>query len=231
MPCSPTRWSSGSAGNGSGDCRPTPRWKTWPPPSPAGWLFLGSSLHGAITALAYGRPFVLLNLIDDAKLDGFGDLTGLDHCVVHAPDEITGALDRALAEPAPARLLGDLQTRIDRHFDRVAELASERAAARPDVGPVSVARCLRGGGPPRPPAGRTRRVRAGLARAEAELTDTRAGRTGATLELDDAGRRAVAAEQRAGAAERELSALRATRTFRLLAPARELYGRLRRKLT
>ena len=64
-------------------------------------------------------------------------------------------------------------------------------------------------------------VRDGLARAEAELGAARAGLTRAECELAETSRRA-------GEAQRELSALQATRTFRLLAPARALYGRLRR---
>ncbi|MDQ1504366.1 MAG: hypothetical protein QOD57_2093 [Actinomycetota bacterium] len=156
-------------------------------------VFLGSSLHGAITALAYGRPFVLLNLMGEAKLDGFGDLTGLDRFVVHTGAEILPALNRALADPAPPGLLADLQHRIDRHFDRLVELASERAAARPGVGPDP-----------------------GLA---ADAVADHLGRLQDELE---------ASRRRAGAAERELAALQATRTFRVLAPARGLYGRLRR---
>jgi hypothetical protein len=89
-------------------------------------IFVGSSLHGAITALAYGRPFVLLNLYGEAKLDGFGDLTGLTGRVVHRADEIPAALTEALADPAPAGLLESLQGRIDRHFDRLVELAERR---------------------------------------------------------------------------------------------------------
>lgn len=99
-----------------------------------GDLFLGSSLHGAITAVTYGRPFVLLNLIDDAKLDGFGDLTGLGSWVVHAAAEIPAAIDGARAHPPPSGLVEALQRRVDRHFDRIAEIAAERAAARPSVG-------------------------------------------------------------------------------------------------
>jgi polysaccharide pyruvyl transferase WcaK-like protein len=194
-------------------------------------VFLGSSLHGAITALAYGRPFVLLNLIDDAKLDGFGDLTGLDRCVVQAAGEIPAALDAALARPPSPDLLPELQRRIDRHFDRLAELASERATARPDVRPnpsldaYPVADHL---GRLRGELGAVRgeldAVRAGLSRAEAELGTSRSALARAETELHEAGRRA-------GQAERELTALQATRTFRLLSPARELYGRLRRTLT
>jgi hypothetical protein len=90
----------------------------------AGGLFAGSSLHGAITALAYGRPFVLLNLYGEPKLDGFGDLTGLAGRVVHRAVEIPAALDQAVADPAPAGLLDWLQRRLDRHFDRLADLAA-----------------------------------------------------------------------------------------------------------
>jgi len=96
-----------------------------------GDVFVGSSLHGAITALTYGRPFVLLNLFDDAKLDGFGDLTGLDRFVVHEAGEIGGALAAAAAEgPARPELLASLQHRIDQHFDRMAALVREPAGVR-----------------------------------------------------------------------------------------------------
>jgi Polysaccharide pyruvyl transferase len=95
-------------------------------------LFLGSSLHGAITALAFGRPFVLLNLMGKAKLDGFGDVTGLGRYVLHSADEIPAGVDAALAAgPAPPELLAGLQQQIDRHFDRLAELAEAGAAAAP----------------------------------------------------------------------------------------------------
>ena len=99
-----------------------------------------------------------------------------------------------------------LQARIDRHFDRIAELAQGRAEARPEVRPDAsldayavldhLAR-LRG---------EIGALAAGLARSEADLAET--GR-------------------RAREVERELSALQATKAWRLLAPARELYARLR----
>ena len=96
-----------------------------------GDLFVGSSLHGAITALVYGRPFVLLKLFDEAKLDGFGDVTGLGRYALHSAGEIPAAIDAALAGNAvsPA-LLATLQGRIDAHFDRLADLARRQAAGR-----------------------------------------------------------------------------------------------------
>ncbi|HVW31702.1 MAG TPA: polysaccharide pyruvyl transferase family protein, partial [Acidimicrobiia bacterium] len=163
-------------------------------------VFLGSSLHGAITALAYGRSFVLLNLFGDNKLDGFGDLTGLGSAVLHSADGIPAALDAALARPADPAGLAALQARIDRHFDRIAEMAAERAAARPDVGPVVDLAAYA-------VADHVARLGAETAALREELAAVRAG---------------------AARAEAELSALQATRTFRLLGPARDLYSRLRR---
>ena len=97
-----------------------------------GELFLGSSLHGAITALVYGRPFVLLKLFDDPKLDGFGDMTGLSRFVLHSGDQIPAALDAAMASNAatPA-LLASLQGRIDAHFDRLAGMARQATSPSP----------------------------------------------------------------------------------------------------
>jgi polysaccharide pyruvyl transferase WcaK-like protein len=95
-----------------------------------GALFVGSSLHGAITALVHGRPFVLLNLAGESKLDGFGDLTGLEDRVVHDVDALGPALDRAVTTPEPPGLLAGLQRRIDAHFDRIAEIALAAASAR-----------------------------------------------------------------------------------------------------
>ena len=186
-------------------------------------VFVGSSLHGAVTALVYRRPFVLLNLIDDAKLDGFGDITGLEHLVVHRAGEVAAALVRAVAEPPGPGLLSGLQGRIDRHFDRIADLARERAEARREVGPdpaldsyavLDQLDRLRG---------ELAQLRAGPAAEldlRAEVATLRAGLARTEAALAATGRRAREAEQ-------ELSALQATKTWRLLAPARQLYARLR----
>jgi polysaccharide pyruvyl transferase WcaK-like protein len=97
-----------------------------------GDVFFGSSLHGAITALVYGRPFVLLKLFDDAKLDGFGDMTGLSRFVLHSSDEIPSALDAAMAgDPSDPQLLASLQGRIDAHFDRLAGMVRQATSPSP----------------------------------------------------------------------------------------------------
>jgi polysaccharide pyruvyl transferase WcaK-like protein len=97
----------------------------------AGDLFAGSSLHGAITALVYGRPFVLLKLFDEPKLAGFGDVTGLGRFVIESAGAIAPAIDAAVAGTAatPA-LLAALQARIDAHFDRLAGIVRRQSAQR-----------------------------------------------------------------------------------------------------
>ncbi|MGH9023415.1 MAG: polysaccharide pyruvyl transferase family protein [Acidimicrobiia bacterium] len=100
------------------------------------WAFVGSSLHGAITALVYGRPFVLLNLAGEAKLDGFADLTGLQGRVLQHLDHLdhlAPRLDEAVAHPVVDGLLERLQERVDTHFDRLAEVATVAARRRVSI--------------------------------------------------------------------------------------------------
>ncbi|HEX7165818.1 MAG TPA: polysaccharide pyruvyl transferase family protein [Acidimicrobiales bacterium] len=92
--------------------------------------FVGSSLHGAITAHAYGRPFVLVNAAGEAKLDGFAAVVGARARVVDDPALVPGALDRALTfAEQQLRPVHTLATEIDAHFDRMAELAAAAATS------------------------------------------------------------------------------------------------------
>ena len=90
-------------------------------------LFLGSSLHGAITALAHGRPFVLLNLGDESKLRGFVESAGLEPRLVEEVGEIGPAAAKALAAPPPDALVRRLQDEVDRHFDALASALVARS--------------------------------------------------------------------------------------------------------
>jgi hypothetical protein len=86
--------------------------------------YLGVSLHGAITAVAYGRPSVTYDPFGQAKLAGFVELAGI-------PESRTGdAVEAARLAAryaggdgtAPKTRLPDLQRTLDGHFDRIAEL-------------------------------------------------------------------------------------------------------------
>jgi polysaccharide pyruvyl transferase WcaK-like protein len=85
--------------------------------------FLGVSLHGAITALAYGRPFVTLDPFEQAKVGGFAELIGWPQARTSEVSEaVRRAHRRSAGNEAPPAVLPELQSRIDAHFDRVAEL-------------------------------------------------------------------------------------------------------------
>jgi polysaccharide pyruvyl transferase WcaK-like protein len=97
--------------------------------------FLGVSLHGAITARAYGRPHVTLDPFGQAKLAGFADLVGGEVARVADVASAAAAVRDRLAGAPQAAGLEALEARIDAHFDRVADLARQQAGSRP-VEPV-----------------------------------------------------------------------------------------------
>jgi polysaccharide pyruvyl transferase WcaK-like protein len=94
----------------------------------AATAFVGSSLHGVITAFAFGRPVAILQNHGMSKIDGFAALAGSLDWVVRRPEDLGAVL--ALLDgggrpsPSPARL----QAAVDRHFDRIAEIVVDAAA-------------------------------------------------------------------------------------------------------
>ena len=101
--------------------------------------FLGVSLHGAITARAYGRPHVNFDPFSQAKLAGFLELVGDPGARATDAVEAVAAVQARLGTGGPdgdVSRMADLEARIDAHFDRVAELARRQADARP-VEPVT----------------------------------------------------------------------------------------------
>jgi polysaccharide pyruvyl transferase WcaK-like protein len=93
---------------------------------------VGSSLHAAVTALAFRRPFVVLDLGAESKLDGFGRQTGSEKHVVADVRDLAGVLDAVRTQVPAEDRVARLQAEVDAHFDRLAEriLASARSARR-----------------------------------------------------------------------------------------------------
>jgi polysaccharide pyruvyl transferase WcaK-like protein len=94
-----------------------------------GDAFVGSSLHGAITAFAFGRPFLMLNLDGRSKIDGFAESVGLPDAVAHSLEELHERLGPALARRRPESVLKALHTRLDAHFDRLAQVATDAVSS------------------------------------------------------------------------------------------------------
>ncbi|MDQ3107278.1 MAG: polysaccharide pyruvyl transferase family protein, partial [Actinomycetota bacterium] len=91
---------------------------------------VASSLHAAITAVAFRRPFVVLNLGAESKLDGFGDQCGFRDRVLHDVGDLAAAVATVGDRPPADEQVRRLQTEVDRHFDDVAAIVTESRARR-----------------------------------------------------------------------------------------------------
>jgi lipopolysaccharide transport system ATP-binding protein len=182
--------------------------------------FIGTSLHGNITALTYDRPHLVLAWGGETELEGFAAAIDNLDCLVERADDIPGQFEKVTALGSRAKIVADLARRVDAHLDRVAEIAVGAAARRerPRSGvllPEQLA-VLR-----RAYERRGRMLVAQrwtladrLADLEAEIAALK--EEIARLEREVAGR--------AGELERLLD----TKTFRYTAALRRLYGSLRR---
>jgi polysaccharide pyruvyl transferase WcaK-like protein len=91
---------------------------------------VASSLHAAVTAVAHRRPFVVLNLGDESKLDGFGVQCGFEKHVVDTVADVGAALTVALTQPPDEEHVASLQRQVDAHFDRLAGRIAAAASSR-----------------------------------------------------------------------------------------------------
>jgi polysaccharide pyruvyl transferase WcaK-like protein len=182
--------------------------------------FIGTSLHGNITALGYDRPHLVLAWGGETKLEGFAAAIDNPDCLVERADDIPGAFEKAASLGSRADVVADLQGRVDAHLDRVAEVAAKGHAPRtPAPAEVTLAEhvvALR-----RAYERRGRMLVAQrwtladrLADLDAEIAAL--GEEIARLKREVAGRKG------------ELERLLNTKTFRYTAALRNLYGRLRR---
>lgn len=170
---------------------------------------VGSSLHGAVTAAAFRRPFVVLNLGGESKLEGFGLQTGFDKHVIDHVDDLEATLAAVSTQAPDDERVVALQAEADRHFDRMAELIGSGRGCQSEGVTTAHGTGTEGGRPMLAALDDDEVVRAHLARLRSRGRD---------------------ASARAVAAEAEVRAVLATRTFRSTSAARSLYARLRRRL-
>jgi polysaccharide pyruvyl transferase WcaK-like protein len=100
--------------------------------------FVGSSMHGAITAFAYGRRFTLLNLAGESKLDGFAAMTGTTDRVVTRMEQLWTTLAPEARQGRAAIMLDRLHDDLDRHFDRLAATLFDETQTRRGHRPVGL---------------------------------------------------------------------------------------------
>jgi polysaccharide pyruvyl transferase WcaK-like protein len=197
--------------------------------------FLGISLHGCITAFAFDRPFVAMNLNGQSKLTGLGGMVERPGQVVESAEAIADALEAALGAESGQATLSRLQARLDGHFDAVARIIATSAASRREDTTRGLPSALQA------PGWMDAQLRAYREAHRVKSTQLAADRLvyadqvqvlrrevaelqARIAELEQAvHERALTADHHA----HELARLRATKTFRYLDPLRRVYGRLR----
>ena len=95
--------------------------------------FVGSSLHGNLTALSFGIPHVVVNNpLRAAKLEGYVQLAGLEDFRITDWEDLEACVDRLAATPRERwnEVGGRLKGRASEHFDRLADLISRAAESR-----------------------------------------------------------------------------------------------------
>jgi hypothetical protein len=104
--------------------------------------FVGSSLHGNLTALSFGVPHVVVNNpLRAAKLEGYVQLAGLEDFRITDWEGLEACFDRLTATPRErwCTVGGRLKGRASEHFDRLADLISRAAESRGE-GPTKPSR-------------------------------------------------------------------------------------------
>lgn len=170
--------------------------------------------------LAFGRPCAALDLADDRRFDAVARAAGVPDAIVRAPGDIAAALAHARSPSAAAASQQRIEAELDRRFDEVAAVIEATVTERRGVEqpPIAIASL---------PA-RLAAVEA----AYAGLQDRMAAERLAFADQAEVYRRQaeadlVRAKAAQAVAEAHLAALMATRTMKVLGPARDFYGRLR----
>jgi polysaccharide pyruvyl transferase WcaK-like protein len=95
--------------------------------------FVGSSLHGNLTALSFGVPHIVVNNpLRAAKLEGYVRLAGLEEFRITDWAALEETFDRlsATSRERWATTADRLKARVSEHFDRLAELIARAAEER-----------------------------------------------------------------------------------------------------
>jgi polysaccharide pyruvyl transferase len=98
--------------------------------------FVGTSLHGALTALAYEVPFRVVDVGVHPKLAGFARTVDRPDVTVSPPGIVreVGSLVGQAAPTIPKARRRELVARVDQHFDELAAAAVRSAAQTSGAG-------------------------------------------------------------------------------------------------
>ena len=89
--------------------------------------FVGTSLHGNLTAASYGVPFVGIDMYPSfvSKMDGIFSMIGCEEYLVPAERAVKAALSARLADTGRDAFVAErvrtLRAALDRHFEKIAK--------------------------------------------------------------------------------------------------------------
>ena len=187
--------------------------------------FVGTSPVALALSLAFQVPHIGLDLVGGGGLESFARTSGRPNAFVTSAAEIRAALAAAPSRGHMAATAAGIAGSLDTHFDELARHVADVAfgrggrpdGARPSIGYVHALEAAH------------RALQARLLSERAVLGDNRDGaeHESTPLEMWRLRREVEALELRLEQVTAELEALRGTRMFRTLQPARRMYGRLR----
>ena len=216
--------------------------------------FIGSSLHGSITAFVFDVPFSIINLSGYTKLAAFAEMAGAEAVLVSSPTDLSPSLARILAGEKARSDIRPLVGRIDAHFDHLTDLAMTAARVRRVESPATSSsndvlrtalldaehryESLRTAYDARGRSLLRERVRLmsliekhertdGLQHVLDELARAQANLAGAHGEIERLSDDLARAESAYHAADQMMSLMRETRVFRYSAPLRRVWARMR----
>ena len=101
--------------------------------------YIGSSLHGAITANSYGVPALAYNYNHFNKIDGYFQLTNQSSNVVYKMEDLSEKVDEVLKSHSFDPTIYDSE--IEQHFDTIAKIIAESDANNKDAKNIAVDIC------------------------------------------------------------------------------------------
>lgn len=96
-------------------------------------LYIGTSLHGTVTSLVFDKPVIALDYQGTQKTHDLYDSLGLNDFYQTNADSLDTLTNRALHTKLKP-LISSLQDNIRHHFDRIAEVITDKHA--PNLSPV-----------------------------------------------------------------------------------------------
>ena len=92
-------------------------------------LYIGTSLHGAVVTLAFGKPAVSYSQSDTGKHKGVLSVVGLELCYEQSIDKIPIKAEELVNLPAEfyRRRVNSANDLINQYFDRISEIVKNKS--------------------------------------------------------------------------------------------------------